>query len=308
MSKFIVGVDVGGTSVKIGTFDLNGKIIEKWEIPTVGKTVLPDVAASIKAHFNEEHPEADCTGIGIDVPGPVKDGGIVLECVNLGWAMTDVKGKMEELTGIKTLVVNDANAAALGEAWQGGGMDSDSMVMITLGTGVGGGVIVDGKVVEGSTGAGGEIGHILVEPAETVNCNCGKKGCLEQYASATGIVRLAKKGLATGKYTSLLSDIDDFSAKDVLDAAKKSDPLGEWVLDRAGYYLAIACSHIAQTIDPAVFVIGGGVSKAGPVLLTAITKYYDSFVMNSLRGKEFRLASLGNDAGIYGAAALWVRK
>lgn len=209
MSRFVVGVDVGGTSVKIGTFDLNGKLIDKWEIPTVKDSVLTDVAKSIKEHFSEEYPEKDCEGIGIDVPGPVKNGGIVLECVNLGWNMTDVKGKIEELTGINTVVANDANAAAMGEAWMGGGRDADSMIMITLGTGVGGGVIINGNVIEGSNGAGGEIGHITVNPDETEHCNCGKAGCLEQYASATGIVRLAKKGLATGKYTSSLSDIDN---------------------------------------------------------------------------------------------------
>jgi len=307
MSEFIAGADVGGTSVKLGFFDTEGKLLTKWEIPTDKITVFEDVAKSVLSKIEEEgFKKSECKGIGIDVPGPVKNRGTVLELPNIGLGRVDVKEKIESLTGIKTLVANDANAAALGEQWQGGGKGVSDMVMITLGTGVGGGVIIGGHVVEGSNGAGGEIGHLCVNPEETDHCGCGKRGCLEQYASATGIVRLAKLFLATGKYTTTLSDIDAFSAKDVLDAAKKGDALGEAVLDKAGWYLALACSHIAQVVDPEVFVIGGGVSKAGPILLSAISKYYDGLVMNSLRGKEFRLASLGNDAGIYGCAAMFI--
>ena len=220
------------------------------------------------------------------------------------WGRTDVKGEIEKLTGLKALVANDANAAALGEMWQGGGKGHESLIMVTLGTGVGGGVIIDGKIIAGSNGAAGEIGHICVNPNEEASCNCGKKGCLEQYASATGIVRLAKLEMVEGKNSTILADIDGFSAKDVLDAAKKKDAIGLDVLDKLGWYLAFACAGMAQTVDPEVFVVGGGVSKAGEIIIKAITKYYNEFVMDALKNKEFRLATLGNDAGIYGCAAM----
>lgn len=304
MGKFCFGVDIGGTSVKLGMFSIKGELISKWEIPTVPETVLVDVAKSIEDHFTDEYPKKDCSGIGIDVPGPVTGDGIVSQCVNMHWGRTDVKAEIEKLTGLKAQVANDANAAALGELWQGGGKGYASLVMVTLGTGVGGGVIIGGKIIAGANGAGGEIGHICVNPHEEVACNCGKKGCLEQYASATGIVRLAKLAMAEGKKTTSLSDIDDFSAKDVIDAAKKKDEIGTEVLDKIGWYLAFACSGIAQITDPEAFVIGGGVSKAGDVLLKAIGKYYNEFVMDALKNKEFRLATLGNDAGIYGCAAM----
>ncbi len=304
MSKFCFGADIGGTSVKMGMFTVDGRLISKWEIPTVPETVLADVAKSIEEHFSEEYPKSDCAGIGIDVPGPVTGDGVVSQCVNMHWGRTDVKKKMEELTGLDTMVANDANAAALGELWQGGGKGYGSLVMITLGTGVGGGVIIDGKIIAGAKGAGGEIGHITVEPEETLKCNCGKRGCLEQYASATGIVRLAKLAMAEGKGSTVLSDIDAFSAKDVLDAAKKEDKIGLEVLEKLGWYLAFACGNIAQTVDPEAFVIGGGVSKAGEIIIDAIKKYYNDFAMDAVKNKEFRLATLGNDAGMYGCAAM----
>lgn len=304
MSKFCFGADIGGTSVKLGMFSVKGELLSKWEIPTVPEVVLKDVAESIEKHFTDELPKKDCLGIGIDVPGPVIDGGIVTQCVNMHWGRTEVKKEVEKLTGLRVEVMNDANAAALGELWQGGGKGYDSLVMVTLGTGVGGGVIVNDTVISGFKGAGGEIGHICVNPHEKEKCNCGKAGCLEQYASATGIVRLAKLYMAEGKETTALSDIDDFSAKNVIDAAKDGDKLGLQVLDKVGWYLAFSLANIAQTLDPEVFVIGGGVSKAGEIILDAIRKYYNDFVMIALKDKDFTLATLGNDAGIYGCARL----
>lgn len=304
MSKFCFGVDIGGTTVKMGMFSVEGELLNKWEIPTVGATVLKDVAEEIHKKIKEGFPKEDCIGIGIAVPGPVTGDGEVFECVNLGWKKTNVKMEVETLTGIVTKVGNDANAAALGEQWQGGGKGHESLVMITLGTGVGGGVIIDRKIIAGSCGAGGEIGHICVNPEEALSCNCGKPGCLEQYASATGVVRLARKALLEGKMASKLVNSDALTAKDVLDAAKENDEVGVFVLDRLGYYLGLACGHIAQIVDPEVFVVGGGVSKAGEIILKTVEKHYDKFVMSALKGKEFRLAELGNDAGIYGCAAM----
>ena len=303
MGKFCFGVDIGGTSVKMGMFSEDGSLIKKWEIKTSKETALEDVAASVKEHLTDEYPAENCAGIGIDVPGPVVSGGIVLECVNLGWSRTDVKGEMERLCGLPTFVGNDADVAALGEMWQGGGKGYANQVMITLGTGVGGGVILGGKILDGSNGAGGEIGHMVVNYEETDVCGCGKRGCLEQYASATGIVRLARKAIEAGAETCLKND-ETLSAKAVLDAAKAGDPLGLKVLDQLGWYLAVACANIAQVVDPQIFVIGGGVSAAGKVIIDAIEKYYDTYVMHSLKGKPFILATLGNDAGIYGCAGM----
>lgn len=304
MTKFCFGADIGGTSVKMGMFSLDGKLINKWEIPTVPETVLADVAEMVEKHYNDEYKKEDCVGIGIDVPGPVTGDGVVSQCVNMHWGRTEVQKKVSELTGLKTMVANDANAAALGELWQGGGKGYKSLVMITLGTGVGGGVIIDGRIIVGAKGAGGEIGHICVNPNEVAVCNCGKRGCLEQYASATGIVRLAKEVMKEGEVSTLLSDIDNFSAKDILDLAKKSDKVGLMVLDKLGYYLGFACASIAQVVDPEVFVIGGGVSKAGNIIIDAINRYYNGFVMDALKNKEFNFAILGNDAGMYGCAAM----
>lgn len=304
MSKFCFGVDIGGTTVKMGIFSVEGSLLEKWEIPTVGETVLKDVAAEMVQKFEGTYSKEDCVGIGIDVPGPVTGDGVVSTCVNLHWGIVDVKKEMETLTGIKTFVGNDANAAALGEQWQGGGKGHNNLVMITLGTGVGGGVIVDGKIIAGAAGAAGEIGHICVNPEETLRCNCGKPGCLEQYASATGIVRLAKKALVEGSYQTTLIKDENLTAKALIDAAKAGDELGVYVLHKLGFYLGLAAAHIAQVVDPEVFVIGGGVSKAGEIITKTVETYYNKFVMDALKGKEFKLAELGNDAGIYGCAAM----
>lgn len=308
MSKFCFGADIGGTTVKMGIFSVEGRLLEKWEIPTVGETVLKDVAAEIEKKLGSNYKKEDCTGIGIDVPGPVTGDGEVSVCVNLHWGRVQVKKEIEELTGLTAKVGNDANAAALGEQWQGGGKGYKSLVMITLGTGVGGGVIVDGKIIAGAAGAAGEIGHICVNPEEVLHCNCGKPGCLEQYASATGVVRLARKALLEGRLSTSLKDDETLTAKAVLDAAKEGDELCVFVLERLGFYLGLAAAHLAQIVDPEVFVIGGGVSKAGEIITETVKKHYNKYVMDCLKDKEFRLAELGNDAGMYGCAAMVAEK
>ena len=198
MGKYIFGADVGGTSVKMGLFDMAGMVVDKWEIPTrtenAGEHILPDIADSINQKIAENrYIKEDIAGIGMAVPGPVDAAGVVNKAVNLGWGVTPVKETMEKLCGIPTVAGNDANVAALGEMWKGGGQGYDSLVLVTLGTGIGGGIIVDGRLVTGADGAGGEIGHMHVMDDEPEACNCGCKGCLEQYGSATGIVRLAKR-------------------------------------------------------------------------------------------------------------------
>ena len=309
MEKVCFGIDIGGTTVKLGIFTEEGKVLSKWEIPTrvenQGAYILSDVADSVNAYIQKNNIQKDnILGIGIGVPGPVLEDGTVIQCVNLGWSMVPVTKTMEELTGIITKANNDANVAALGEMWQGGGKGFKNVIMVTLGTGVGGGVIVNGKIITGTRGAAGEIGHMTVNPSEGSACNCGNCGCLEQYASATGIVRETKQFLKITEDASTLRGLEDITAKDIFDHAKQGDRLALECVEMLGEYLGLALGNIASVIDPEVFVIGGGVSKAGDILLNAIEKNYDTNVMYALRNKKFKLAELGNDAGIYGSAKL----
>lgn len=311
MSRCIFGVDLGGTTVKLGLFDPEGKVLEKWEIITrkedSGKLILPDIANTIKAKMQEKSiAKEDVIGVGIGVPGPVDGAGVIYKAANLGWGVFSIK---EELTGlldgIRVEAGNDANVAALGEMWRGGGQGYDNMVAVTLGTGVGGGIIVDGRILTGAKGAGGEIGHILVEEHETEVCGCGKTGCLEQYASATGVVRLANRRLAKDDKASVLRD-KKISAKDVWDAVKAGDELAVEVAEQFGEYLGKGLAAVACVVNPDIFVIGGGVSKAGNVLMDYMVEPYKKYVFHGSRETKFALATLGNDAGIYGAAKLVV--
>ncbi|MDO4292782.1 MAG: ROK family glucokinase [Eubacteriales bacterium] len=308
MGKYCFGVDVGGTTVKLGLFNTDGDLLEKWEIPTVtedgGKAILPDVARSILKKMDERGMGRDeVEGVGIGAPGPIDSEGTVYGAVNLGWGTFSIKKEMQVLLNMPVEAGNDANVAALGEMWQGGAKGYDSVVLVTLGTGVGGGIIVDGRILPGSTGAGGEIGHMHVNDEEKTACNCGNCGCLEQYVSATGIVRLAKEKLAADGRPSSLRETS-VSAKDVWDAVKSGDPLAMEVAEEFGWYLGKALAAVACVANPEVFVIGGGVSKAGEVLLDYIKKYYHKYAFTGCRGALFTLARLGNDAGIYGSAKL----
>ena len=307
--RYCFGVDVGGTTVKLGFFDEEGNLLEKWEIPTRtqddGKNILPDVAASILDKMKERGvSREDITGVGIGAPGPVDAKGTVYVAVNLGWGTFSLKNELQSLLNLPVEAGNDANVAALGEMWKGGGQGYSNVVAVTLGTGVGGGIIVDGKILSGATGAGGEIGHIHVMDGEPERCNCGNHGCLEQYASATGIVRLAKRRLAEDDKPSALRGEENISAKAVFDAVKAGDELAMEVAERFGKILGKTLAGIAAVVNPEIFVIGGGVSKAGPILLDYIQKYYTPDAFSGSRGALFSLATLGNDAGIYGAARM----
>ena len=307
--RYCFGVDVGGTTVKLGFFDEEGNLLEKWEIPTRtedhGKNILPDVAASILDKMKErEVSREEIAGVGIGAPGPIDAKGTVYVAVNLGWGTFSLKNELQSLLNLPVEAGNDANVAALGEMWKGGGQGYSNVVAVTLGTGVGGGIIVDGKILSGATGAGGEIGHIHVMDDETEACNCGNCGCLEQYTSATGIVRLAKRRLAEDDKPSVLRESGNISAKTVFDAVKDGDELAIEVAERFGKILGKTLAGIAAVVNPEIFVIGGGVSKAGPVLLDYIQKNYTLYAFCGSRGALFALATLGNDAGIYGAAKL----
>lgn len=306
--NYCFGIDIGGTTVKMGLFEFSGEIIDKWEIHTRtendGEAILPDVAKSILDKLEEKKLSKEhILGIGVGVPAPVSETGIVNGTANLGWKYKAVKNELEEKTGIPVRVENDANVAALGEMWKGGGLGHKNLVMVTLGTGVGGGVIVKGHILSGAFGAGGEIGHICVNYEETSHCGCGNQGCLEQYASATGIVKLAKKKLATDVRTTLLNK-ENISAKTVFDAVKAGDTMAIEVAEEFGTYLGHALANIAAITNPAIIVIGGGVSKAGDVLLTYIEKHFQERAFFADKKTLFALAQLGNDAGICGAAKL----
>ena len=304
MKKYGFGVDVGVTTIKMGFFETDGKLLDKWEIKTDttngGENILSDIAKSIDNKLAQEGiSKSDVQGIGVGVPGPVNSKGVVLKCVNLGWGVFNVEEALSNLTGLMVKAGNDANVAALGEMWQGAGKGSEDMIMVTLGTGVGGGIIVDGKVIAGANGAGGEIGHITVNEDEIEACNCGQYGCLEQYASATGIVRMAKRKLAKTDAQTSLTSVDELSAKAIFDEAKSGDAVAVELVEELGKILGGALSNIAVVTNPEVIVIGGGVSKAGQILIDTIQKHFTESVFHACKETRFVLAGLGNDAGMY---------
>lgn len=311
MEKKCIGIDVGGTTVKVGLFELDGTLLRKWEVPTRkengGENILPDVAASIRKVLEEEKLTLnDVAGAGMGIPGPVLPDGYVEVCVNLGWHDINPQRQLSDLLeGLPVRTGNDANVAALGEMWQGGGKGYCDIVMVTLGTGVGGGVIIDEKIVSGKHGMGGEIGHIRIREGEKESCNCKGHGCLEQVASATGIAREARRAMAAKNVDSMLRRFGDaVTAKDVLDCAKAGDGLALEVMETVCYYLGWGLAMISMTVDPEIFVIGGGVSRAGTFLTDMIKKYYNEYTPMSENKAGITLATLGNDAGIYGAARL----
>ena len=260
MKKYGFGVDVGGTTIKMGFFETDGKLLDKWEIKTNtandGTEILPDIAKSIEDKLTQESiDKSEVQGIGVGVPGPVYADGVVNRCVNLGWGTVNVAEELGALTGLPVKVGNDANVAGLGEAWQGGAKGCKDAVMVTLGTGVGGGIIIDGKIVAGFNGAGGEIGHITVNPEEELACNCGQHGCLEQYVSATGIVRMAKRKLTSIDDVTTLRSFEPLTAKDIFDEAKDGDAVAVELVEELGKILGTTLSNLACVSNPEVIVI-----------------------------------------------------
>ena len=310
MKEYAFGVDIGGTSIKMGLFSTKGKLLEMWEIPTrtenTGENILADIAVEVKEKMKEKNISVDdIEGLGMGVPGPISPDGTVLKCVNLGWGIFNVEKEMEKFTGLKVKAGNDANVAALGEMWQGGGKGNNDIVMVTLGTGVGGGIIINGHILAGINGAAGEIGHIPMKEGETECCGCGKKGCLEQYASANGIAHTANKRLAqdTSIETSLRV-LPEVTSKDIFDAAKAGDAFAISLVDEVGKILGKALASIACVVNPEAFVIGGGMSKAGSILTDSIKKYYAVYAFHAERDTEFKLAELGNNAGMFGGVRM----
>ena len=314
MKEYAFGIDLGGTTAKIGLFTTSGALLEKWEVATdtsnAGEHILENLAAAILGKMKEQSIQPEqVEGVGIGVPGPVLDSSTVpIVCANLGgWGERTVSAQLSGLLdGLNVLVGNDANVAALGEIWMGAAKGAKNAVMVTLGTGVGGGVVVNGKVIDGVHGAGGEIGHITVNRHETAVCGCGKRGCLEQYSSATGVVRCMKKLLDENPDTPCVLRGTEFAAKDVFDAARNGDALAAREVDEMSDTLGMALANIASTVDPEAFLVGGGVARAGDVLFAPLNKHFQEYAFKSCRETPIKQASLGNDAGIYGAVRLIV--
>lgn len=310
MKKYVFGIDIGGTTIKFGLFEMLGNILDMWEIPTrteeSGMKILSDIAESIENKLKETGiSKLDVKGIGMGVPGPIGPDGTVLKCVNLGWGIFNVEQELSGLTGFQTKVANDANIAALGEMWKGGGKGYSNLVMVTLGTGVGGGVVINERILHGINGAAGEIGHLPMNDMEINTCGCGKKGCLEQYASANGITSVVRQYLeGTENLETVLNLNVDFTSKDIFNGAKAGDRVCLLMVDKVGNILGRALASISCVINPEIFVIGGGMSKAGDILIDAIKKHYLQYTFHASRETVFKLAELGKKAGIYGAARL----
>lgn len=308
MSKYAFGIDIGGTTVKMGLFDLQGKVLDKWEIGTNtdnhGERIIPDIADSILAYMKDKDiSKADVAGVGAGAPGPIDDEGVVYKTANLGWGIFSISKALGELLDLPVKVGNDANVAALGEMWKGGGKGYKNLLLVTLGTGVGGGIIINEHILTGTMGGAGEIGHMHINDAEQEACGCGGYGCMEQYASATGVKRLAEQMLAKVDTPSTLRD-KKITAKAIFDAVKEGDELAIGIAKQFGEYLGKSLAAIATILNPEAIVIGGGVSKAGEILFEYIKPPFMKAVFHGCADVEFTLATLGNDAGIYGAAKL----
>ncbi|MFD1957048.1 ROK family glucokinase [Paenibacillus thailandensis] len=309
--KIYVGVDVGGTAIKVGICDAEGALLHTYEGPTEtskgADAILHNIAQYARDIVDQspfEWEQVEGVGVGIagflDIPK-----GFVKYSANLPLKNVDLKGFLEEKLQVKVLINNDANVAALGEAWAGAGKGIGNCVCYTLGTGVGGGIIINGKIVEGFSGMAGELGHMAIVPdLEAIQCGCGKMGCLETVSSATGIIRMAKDAVARGDRTSL-STVDNIMAKDVIDAAKEGDEVAARIVARAAYYLGRSMAQIAVVLNPECFIIGGGVSKAGEYLFAQIREVFEKYTQDEAKENVKIIAAiLGNNAGVVGAAGL----
>lgn len=307
--KYCLGVDIGGTFVKLGLFTIEGELLEKWQIPTrkedESSHVLPDIAAALEAKLVEKGiSKEEVAGVGFGTPGPVTEDGVAVCPANLAWKNKPVAKELSELLGLPCRGGNDVNVAGLGEMWRGGAKGYRNAVVVPIGTGIGAAIIVNGKVIAGSAGAAGEIGHIHVDNEIKEPCGCGAVGCVEQFSSATGLIRMAKNVIEKTDRATLLRDVKELDAKAVIDAAKAGDEAAEEIFDKFCDYLGYSLAATAAVIDPEIFILGGGVSKAGQILLDRVQGYFKKYVWTGRRNIKFAFAQLGNDAGIYGAASM----
>lgn len=310
-SSIYVGIDLGGTAIKAGLCDASGTLLRSAEGPTGAENgaqaVIDNIVAIVRKLVQDAGYEWDqVAGIGAGIPGfmNIREG-VVLLSPNLRWNDVPVKRLLEERLGKPVRINNDANVAALGEVWSGAGAGRKNVVCFTLGTGVGGGIIINGKIYEGAAGMAGELGHIQIVPdLEAVQCGCGQTGCLETVSSATGIVRMANDAVERGDRTSLAL-LETITAKDVFDAAKSGDEAALRIVQRAAYYLGRAMAALAVILNPERFIIGGGVSKAGDILFNVVRENFEKYTPAASRqGVDIVPAQLGNDAGVVGAAGL----
>lgn len=308
--KIIFGIDIGGTQMKFGVFSEACNLMEKWAVDTdisdLGKHIIPSIEKEIREYTVKKGLEMEeILGIGLGIPGPVDENGYVRTCVNLNWHEFNPVEELQRIfPGTKIAAGNDANVAAMGEYYKGAGKEYSSMMLITLGTGVGGGIILDGKILQGASGIAGEIGHITPGYPEAEHCNCGNVGCVDQFASASGIVRIMKRLLRERTEDSKLRGKEEFTAKDVCRMAEEGDALARECIDICMGVLGKGLAFFSHAFDPQVYVIGGGVSKAGKLITDAIERHYTENLFLIRKGAEIRLAKLGNDAGIIGACML----
>lgn len=307
--KYCFGVDIGGTFVKLGLFTVEGELIDKWQIKTRrednSEHILPDIAKALKNKMEEKNiTKEEVSGVGFGTPGPVTEDGVALCPANLDWKNKPVAKELSELTGFPCRGGNDVNVAGLGEMWRGGAKGYKNVVVVPIGTGLGAAIICDGKLILGTRGAAGEVGHIHVDNEIEQPCGCGAVGCVEQFSSAPGLVRMAKKLMNESECETSLRNITELTAKDVIDAAKGGDTVADKVFDKFCDYLGYSLAATAAVIDPEIFIIGGGVSKAGQILVDRVQEYFKKYAWPGIRDIKFALAELGNDAGIYGAASM----
>lgn len=303
---FIFGIDIGGTSIKIGLFEESGKLIEQWQIPTHPDQLFKELVSSLKEHLSlQKISIKEVYGYGIGVPGIIKNG--IADCVNLGWNKVNIKREFQAELGVDSpvYVFNDANIAAYGEATYAN-LKDETVVFVTLGTGVGGGIILNHEIIEGSNGLGGEIGHMCMDSTYNFPCSCGKTGCLETVVSARGILNLIR--YYQGKFPTSLTITESLTAKEVIDAAKNHDELASHVVHIACHTLGKALASIAVVLNPDAFIIGGGLSNAGNFLLEEIQKNYLEVCIEQAKEIKMKLAVLKNNAGIYGACAYLIQK
>ncbi|MTV81051.1 ROK family glucokinase [Secundilactobacillus folii] len=318
MAKSLIGIDLGGTTTKIAFVSRDGDIMQKWSIPTDksenGKHIVPNIITSLKKTMTDSgYTKDQFMGIGMGTPGAVNiEEGTVIGAFNLNWKTTQhIRDQIQAGVGLQLVLENDANVAALGEFWKGAGEKDQDVIFVTLGTGVGGGVIAGGQLLHGINGGAGELGHITVQPNGYL-CTCGKRGCLEQYSSATGIVHVAKDMAAefTGKsrLKELFDNNEEVTSKMVVYLADNGDILANRIVDRVSFYLGLALANSANILNPANIIIGGGVSAAGNTLLQPTTRYFQENTFPAVRDStRLKLAQLGNDAGAIGAASLALR-
>lgn len=306
--NFVFGVDIGGTTCKAGVFTSKGELLEKWEFKTDTSNHGTDILSHVAEQLNHKIQQlqmdpSKILGIGLGVPGPVSSTGVVHGCVNLGWKEKDVIQELKALINYPVRVGNDASLAALGELYAGSGMGKHSLLMLTLGTGVGGGLVYQNHIIHGAHGAAGEIGHMIVNPKEREHCNCGRRGCLEQYVSATGICRMADHLMSEYRDIHTSLDQEHLDTRTIFEAAQNQDGIGVLVVEKFGHILGTALANLAVIYDPEMIVLGGGVSNAGEYLLNLATFNFKEKVFEPCSQVEIQITKLGNDAGIYGCCA-----